>query len=169
MNNSRGVFFAVIFSFVALVLQSTLFEFLKIGNVKPDLVLLVVIFTAVQGGVMAGQVTGFFAGLIQGFASPPFGLHALVKTVIGHLFGLLEGSVSIDPFFIRLLLALIGVVAKTVLSLLVMAIFGIPGMPAGEFFATLGLESLYTMILAPGVFFILKKFVIFTQKGAETY
>jgi len=169
VKNTKGVLVALLFSFAALILQSTLFDFLAIWNVKPDLVLLVVIFSAVRGGVMAGQVTGFFAGMLQGFVSPPFGIHALVKTIIGHIYGKLEGTVSIDPFLIQLMLALIGTVAKTILMLIAKMIFGIPGLPVGEFFATLGLESLYTMVLAPVVFFILNKFVVFSQKGMETF
>ncbi|MBN1523725.1 MAG: rod shape-determining protein MreD [Spirochaetales bacterium] len=171
MKKTKIVLFTILASIVALVLQSTLFKVLQIWEVKPDLLLLVVIFIAIRGGSMHGQIAGFTAGMMQGFAAAPLplGIYAAVKTIIGFFYGLLEGTVSIDPFFIQLLVVLIGTIFKYILELIVKLVFQIPLLPTGEYFAVLGLEVLYNMICAPFIFFIMNKINIIKEKTVESF
>jgi rod shape-determining protein MreD len=76
---------------VALALQVTFLSRLPLPGATPDLVLLVVVATALSGGPMVGLLTGFAAGLALDLVPPAdheVGRWALVLTVVGYLSGL---------------------------------------------------------------------------------
>jgi len=58
---------------VALALQTTLARFVVRGTVAVDLVLVVVVYTALKAGPVTGLLTGTFAGLVQDALS--YGVH----------------------------------------------------------------------------------------------
>ena len=60
----RRVFIALGF-IASLILQTTILPFLSLGGVMPDLLLVLVIFTALFYGSLAGGVVGFVVGLTQ--------------------------------------------------------------------------------------------------------
>ena len=67
---------------------------LRLWGVAPDLVLIFVVFQALQRGRLAGAVTGFAAGLGQDLLTNPttLGLNALLKTLIGFVVGLFRSD-----------------------------------------------------------------------------
>jgi rod shape-determining protein MreD len=75
---------------VALALQTTLTRFLVRGTVAVDLVLVVVVYSALVSGPVTGLLTGTFAGLLQDALSSPhiIGVGGLAKTVVGFLTGI---------------------------------------------------------------------------------
>lgn len=86
---SRLRMFAVIFS--SLALQMTLARYLAIGGVKPDLVIMCVIFF----GLFYGRSAGFEAGLAGGFLQDVFALDFFgLNTFLGGVTGLIAGAVS---------------------------------------------------------------------------
>jgi rod shape-determining protein MreD len=73
---------------LAFVLQTTWVEFLVLSSLKPDLVLLVLIFLALREGPMAAMALGFFIGLLQDVYAPTdLGLNALLKCTVGFAVG----------------------------------------------------------------------------------
>jgi rod shape-determining protein MreD len=136
---------------VAVVLQSTLVEYIAFQGIKPDLALIVLVFVAVQGGPMAGQVCGFVSGLIQDFLSlPPLGLGALVRTVIGFAYGRLQGSLAGGSVFAPALLVLAASVLKGLLLWLAASLLAPayrPSLTVGSF-----IELGYNALLAPLLF-----------------
>lgn len=83
----------VLFGFfaIAVFLQSTVLNFLQIEGVKPDLVLVIVIFVAFLRGYKAGCWWGFAGGLLEDiYTGNFFGLNILIKMFIGCLVGLVE-------------------------------------------------------------------------------
>ena len=69
---------------LAFVLQSTWIHHLQIGEVLPDLVLMVVVFVALLSGHLEATVLGFLAGLGQDAYTPAdLGLNALAKSLVG--------------------------------------------------------------------------------------
>jgi rod shape-determining protein MreD len=153
---------------LALLLQSTLFELLSVWHVRPDLCLMIIIFAAIRRGSMAGMFTGFTAGMLEGFFTPPYGFHALAKTVLGYVLGRFEGILSIEPFFIKILLVVGATWVKGILTGLEHIIFGIAGPPFFTFVLAVLLESLYNALLAPVIFFLLTRMRLFKVKGMET-
>jgi rod shape-determining protein MreD len=75
---------------LALVLQTSVFSHLAVQGVVPDLVLLVVVATALRYGSETGLVTGFGAGLLLDLAPPAdhvVGRWALALMVVGYVAG----------------------------------------------------------------------------------
>ena len=76
---------------VALALQVTVLSRLPLPGATPDLVLLVVVATALSGGPTVGLLTGFAAGLALDLVPPAdheVGRWAFVLTIVGYLSGL---------------------------------------------------------------------------------
>lgn len=75
---------------VALVLQTTLAGLVIRGTAALDLVLIVVVYTALKAGPVPGVVAGTVAGLIQdALSNPILGIGGLAKTIVGFLAGVL--------------------------------------------------------------------------------
>ncbi|MEW6448553.1 MAG: rod shape-determining protein MreD [Bacillota bacterium] len=81
----------------ALLLEQTVLNYLRVAGVKPDLVLLLVIFNGILKGSREGAFWGFIAGLMEDFACGHYiGLNALGKLVGGYFSGLAEFRVYKD-------------------------------------------------------------------------
>lgn len=67
---------------------------LRLWGVAPDLVLIYVVFQALQRGRLTGAVSGFAAGLGMDLLANPttLGLHALLKTLLGFVVGLFRSD-----------------------------------------------------------------------------
>jgi rod shape-determining protein MreD len=104
---------------VALILQTTILPFLRLGGVTPDLLLVLVMFNALFYGSFAGGVVGLTTGLAQDLLGGHYlGLGALSGFVVGYLMGHLERRVNIDNVLVDFFLVLAGsFVAGAVYSL----------------------------------------------------
>ena len=75
---------------LALALQTTLARFVIRGTVAVDLVLVVVVYTALTSGPVTGLLTGTFAGLIQdALSTGVIGIGGLAKTIVGFAAGII--------------------------------------------------------------------------------
>lgn len=101
---------------LGLVLQSTLFNFLKVGGVKPDLVLLLVIYFAFTNGPVKGALLGLGLGLLEDFfIGYYFGMNALALLVSGFVAGWFETVMYKENIFIALFVTFFGsLIAQTV-------------------------------------------------------
>lgn len=101
------VIFAILF--FALVLENSLFNYLKIAGVKPDLLLLVVIFHALLNGPREGFFTGLAAGLLQDLrVGEMLGLFAISKAFTGYLFGLAGRKIYRENLIVAFFCVVIG-------------------------------------------------------------
>ncbi|HAU32355.1 MAG: Rod shape-determining protein MreD [Desulfotomaculum sp. 46_296] len=72
----------------ALTLQATVLDYLRVAGVKPDIVLIVIIFNSFRQGSKNGALWGFAAGLLVDiFSGGYFGLNALSLAAAGYLAG----------------------------------------------------------------------------------
>ena len=84
---AAGVVLAIV---VALALQTTLARYVVRGTVAIDLVLVVVVYTALTSGPVPGLLAGTVAGLAQdALSSGVIGIGGLAKTVVGFLAGVI--------------------------------------------------------------------------------
>ena len=86
---------------VAIALQVTFLSRLPLPGATPDLVLLVVVATALSGGPTVGLLTGFAAGLAVDLVPPAdheVGRWAFVLTVVGYLAGLAQPETRRSAF-----------------------------------------------------------------------
>jgi len=83
----------VVIVFVAV--QQTLMLDLRVGAIHPDIMILLPIVAGIVGGPSRGASMGFAAGLVSDLFLPtPFGLSALIGTVIG--FGAGAATLALD-------------------------------------------------------------------------
>ena len=155
----RSIVWTVIFSIAAGILQSTLLAKIAFFNVIPDLALCIVVFSAYINGSMAGQVSGFFSGLLLDFLSAaPLGLNCLVRTLIGAITGLFKGAFFLDIFFMPVILCAAATLIKALILLLLNLIFP-ASVPSYSFFSlTLWIEIGLNSLSAPLLFLLLKQF-----------
>jgi rod shape-determining protein MreD len=78
----------LILALLAVLLQATLLERIRILGIGPDLSILLVVYVALWRGAETGTLVGFLVGLAQGTASPVhFGAHSLAKSALGFSVG----------------------------------------------------------------------------------
>jgi len=115
------------FLILAAVVQSTLAHLFRVGNVKPDLVLLVVISWSLLRGSREGVVWGLLGGLgLDLFSGAPFGASAVGLMAAGLLAGegetnIFKGNILLPVFF-----APLGTVTYYGALLVVFALIGQP-------------------------------------------
>lgn len=99
-----GIFVLVAF------LQVTLLDAVGISGIKPDLVMVLVVFYGFLYGPREGAFWGFAGGFfLDAAAGSYFGLNALVHLVAGYLAGVVQAALYKDnPFVVALITFLIG-------------------------------------------------------------
>ena len=82
------------FSLLAILLQIVVAPWLTIQSIKPDFILILVLFVTIVKGRVFGQLFGFSIGLIVDFIGIGsfLGLSALSKTIAGFFAGYLKTS-----------------------------------------------------------------------------
>jgi rod shape-determining protein MreD len=153
----KTVVFSTLFATCAAILQSTLLSHVAIYHAVPDLALCVIVYTAYEYGVMTGQLSGFFSGLLLDFLSAsPLGMHILIFTVIGAAGGLLRGTFVLDTFFLPMLLAA-GATLSKALFLFILHLLFAGELPAYSLSApTLWIELALNVFCTPFLFALLK-------------
>jgi rod shape-determining protein MreD len=103
---AAGMFVAII---VALALQTTVIPFLWSGKSTIDLVLVVVVYAALQFGPTAGILTGAIAGMSQDALSGGIiGVGGLAKTIVGFLAGTIGSQFIVTNSLPRFVVLLLG-------------------------------------------------------------
>ncbi|MDR3172963.1 MAG: rod shape-determining protein MreD [Treponema sp.] len=156
---AKNVAWALVFSLAAALLQSTLFRRIALYHTVPDLTLGIIVYSAYINGVMTGQVTGFFSGLILDFISnAPLGLNALIRTIMGALAGLLKGTFFLDMVFLPMILCGAATLFKALMLFLLHLLLAgaVPYYPLAA--PTLWVELIFNTLSAPVLFGLLKQF-----------
>jgi len=84
------------------LMQLILSDFLAIETVRPDFLVILILYWSVKYGRTAGTVSGFLLGLLVDLSGTAtfFGLSSLIYSITGYLGGNLFGSYSkINPFY----------------------------------------------------------------------
>ncbi|MDH5719480.1 MAG: rod shape-determining protein MreD [Spirochaetia bacterium] len=136
-------------------------EFFKLGEIKPDFLLILTVFFGIFRGDFTGLWIGFFGGLLQdmniggldvyegGKAQYFLGIHALPKTIIGYITGKLAKGINKDSNFIIFIIILSLSLLKGFLIFFLVAIFH--GNIAAKALFTIALpEAIYNAVI--GIF-----------------
>jgi len=92
----------ILFGGLAFVLQFYLTEFMTINSVRPDFLLVFIVYVSIQHGSFAGVIAGFSLGLFEDLAGvgSMFGLAPLTKSITGFLIGKLQGRYArMNPLY----------------------------------------------------------------------
>ena len=164
----KNVVWTVVFGFIAAILQSTLFSHLALYRAVPDIALGIVVYSAYVNGMMAGQLSGFFSGItLDLLSAAPFGLNALVRTLIGAFAGLMKGTFFLDVFLFPMVLCAVATLLKALLLLLFNLIFGSAVMTYSFAAPTLWAEMALNTFTAPFLFALLRRFKSLLMKRGE--
>ncbi len=141
-------------------------DFFVLGNVRPDFLLILVIYFALHKRELSGLWVGFFAGLLQdislGSYSPSYdeikyfiGIHALPNALAGYLPGRFTVQIKKDSNLMIFLTLFALSLAKNIAVLFLVIIFHQEIDPK-VLFSTIVPESLYTSMIAIFWFKLLK-------------
>lgn len=108
-----------IFVLINLIFQETFFELIAIAGVKPDLLLVLIVFSALLDGPITGLKMGLAIGLLQDMVTGKyFGLYALSGMAIGYLVGLVETRIFKENYLVPVVVLFIGTIFHEFLYLL---------------------------------------------------
>lgn len=149
---TRAIGLSLLAMALAVVLQTTLFAQVRIFEVAPDLVMLMVIAVARRLDAEPAVLLGFTSGLAMDLlGSSPLGLRALVLTVIAYATVRTRDRFDINVVATGaavLLLSLLGVVLLVVIGTL----FGEASFRDPFVFRKILLIPVYNLVLALGLF-----------------
>ena len=92
-----GIVKSLAFTALAVAGQLLLAPLLQIGDIRPDFILLLLVYFSARYGRMSGIVVGFTVGLLQDVTGSysVLGATAMSKALVGYTAGTLNGSLSI--------------------------------------------------------------------------
>ncbi|GAB6158221.1 rod shape-determining protein MreD [Desulfotomaculum varum] len=158
----RNVVFLLLI-LIALLLQSTIFTFFQMAGIKPDLVLMLVVFNSFLRGSREGAFLGFVAGLAEDvFSGSYIGLNALTKMLAGYLVGLAEARFYKESVII---VSLVTFMVAIINQLACYALLFYLDIAVAPFFALAQVmlpAAVYTALLAPLTYW---KFYNSCEKG----
>ncbi len=135
---------------IALTLQSTFFSYFTIMGVKPDLLLIMVVFTAFIKGSKYGGIFGFMLGLMEDLITGRFiGMNALIKGSLGYLIGLTEGKIYKENLLAPGLLLLLASLLQGVLTVFLFNITGMNLVLKEQMFKIIIPTAIYNVGLGP--------------------
>jgi len=135
-----------LFLVLGFLLRATALAPLAIGGITPDLVLAVVVMTALRQGATRGAMFGLLGGLLEDLATGRLlGMHALALMIGGAAAGLLRRRLYPDPWFVPMLGVLI---ALGVQEVVVLASFALAHFTVQHFPLLAAVEYLYTVPFA---------------------
>ncbi len=129
------------------------FEFLY--NIKPDLLLILVIITAVNKGKRAGTLVALIVGLLEDlFFGGLIGVNAISKIIIGFLFGFLNQYIYKYIFIIAPVFVVVGTFINQLIILLLLhqSLF--------EFSFTVLFDRLISPLLVSNIIFVFPLYLI---------
>lgn len=109
----KKIVFPFIFLLFLVGIQNSLFEFVRIFDVKPDIVLTFMICYTLINGNPRGTIMGIAGGMLKDvFFSGVFGLNSIACMVCAYLIGMVEGKIYKDNIFIPSIFTFLGTIIK---------------------------------------------------------
>lgn len=155
----KTIFASTFLSSIFLIIQTTWLKSGLFWGVIPDLALLVVLWVAYSNKDSQGVFTAFFAGLLCDLlSSSPLGYSAFIYIVPAYIASFLKHIVSMDGFFIPVLLGFSATIIKGMASGILLLLFGAGNLNAYSFSDLhFWVEAVLNGAIAPLMFFGLKK------------
>lgn len=151
----KGIFFILIF--ILTLFELTLLDSFKIFNVKPDLILIVVIIISLYLDLKGVLILTLFAGILKDIIGlNSFGIYTLLFPLYGLAIIKLSRKISLDNNSLRCALIFISVIINDIISRLIFISLGKSVAPVGIFLRITFLETIYTTALLPLVIKVVK-------------
>ncbi|KJS18128.1 MAG: rod shape-determining protein MreD [Peptococcaceae bacterium BRH_c4b] len=155
--------FLVAMIVVSLIVQSAFLDSFHIWGIKPDLVLVLVVYNAFLRGHREGAFVGFCGGMIQDIYTGSYiGLNALSYMTVGYLVGMTEAKLYKDSSLIMMALVWFASAGEQFLYYLLMTYTGVTISPLVALVRVIVPTAAYTALLVPLTY---KRFYSSNQKG----
>ncbi|HOV78865.1 MAG TPA: rod shape-determining protein MreD [Bacillota bacterium] len=156
--------FVLLFGAV-LILQATVLDFISVFDIKPDLVMLLAIFSGFLLGKREGAFWGFAGGLIEDlFSGSYIGLNALSKMAAGYLAGVAGDRLYRENILVAAGVTFFSSVAGLLLNYLLLLHLGIGISPFYALLRVIVPTALYTAALVLLLFGRVSRFVLIRSK-----
>ncbi|MGP1576102.1 MAG: rod shape-determining protein MreD [Treponema sp.] len=153
------IWWTLIAAFVFSIFDTAVLSHIDVLIMRPDLILLLVLYIAVTNGSVPGVIAGFFSGLFFDFLSlAPFGLHSFIFTCVGFLYGIIYKKYNIRTVFFPCLFGGTATILKAVLIFLLRFLFGEIIQVYSMFSFLFWIEVLINMFCTPLMFLLLRLF-----------
>ena len=150
----------VLISYFMLIFQATLVNSISIASVKPEIILLLVVFFALYNGARAGLICGMILGLIVDVLSGGIiGINSWILGCVGGLCGLLKERVYTVHLLTRMLIPMISCIFYFVLYYIIASQFYHLAQFRDNFGIVLG-AVFYTTVFNIFLSYLLELFVI---------
>ncbi len=138
------------------VLQTTVLRKAAFRDVKPDLVLIILVIFSNYFGKTRGELLGAASGLAQDILSlSPLGFNTFVNTLTGYLAGITKGKLFLDPVITPVILVAFFTLLKEAVVFMLFLLF-MPENTGQVFTGAFLIKELINVLLTPFVFYILK-------------
>lgn len=105
---------------VAIIFDTTFLKSVEIRGIKPDLLLIILVYSSLKWGAVQGTIIGFLIGFFQDLYSPEmFGLHALAKCITGYLIGITKEHFFWGSYFAQLLIIFFSLLIHDIICLFI--------------------------------------------------
>ena len=139
-------------AFIGLLLQSTVFSHATIAGVKPDFVLVLVLFTAILEGPKRGVLFGYTLGLFEDIMTGRFiGVNALSKGLTGLLIGWVTGRTYSENLLVPIMSVFIGTLFNGLIFFILGKISGLNWDISLWFWKTIPI-AIYNTCLVPFIY-----------------
>ncbi len=148
-------------AFFVVIFQASLFNILSFaGHVKPDFILLTLIFFSLYNGAQAGMACGMCLGiLMDSLSGGVLGVNCISLGLVGLLIGLLKDRVYTGHLLTKLLVPFFaGIIANILYYFIASNFYRVPGFT--QSFPDMAGALLYTVICNVFYFDFLEKSVI---------
>ena len=119
----------------------------------PDFLLIISLYLSVHNGKLFGVASGFVSGIFLDFLSvSPFGLHSLLRTIIGYSAGIFNKTLNMQGIFLPILIGFFATGTKMLLIFLISVFFPDSVVPYALFSREFLFEIVANSLLTPLVF-----------------
>lgn len=138
------------------IFQVTILDCFKVVGIKPDLLLISIVIASLTFHFRWVLILSVFAGILKdAFSINTFGLNTLLFPLWSFLIIKLSKKISIDNNFIRAAVVFVIVIFNDIIIKLIFLFLG-NLVPVGIFLRIIFIESLYTALICPLVFKVIK-------------
>jgi rod shape-determining protein MreD len=142
---------------VSLIVQGhPSFDVIRIADVKPDLLFIIIVYLSYNFGSFYGETCGFIGGILHDcFSRSPLGLLAFPKMAIGFIVGMLGRDVFKNSVITITLLILLASMVKGVITLMLCYVFHEASI--SQVLTIIIPEAFYNALISPIIFILLDK------------
>ncbi|HEV7525073.1 MAG TPA: rod shape-determining protein MreD [Acidimicrobiia bacterium] len=156
--------------FAILIMQVAVLPHVRLFGVVPDLGLLVALAVGYHEGPEAGAVVGFVSGFaFDLFLETPLGLDALTYALVGYSIGVLESGLFRSPRWLPSFLGVVGGLVGGLLFIGIGVLVGLDAVKGTQGIITISYAALYDALLAPFVFFLVRRVLGSSDRVRDTW